>query len=179
MNIDMGYIPPSYSKVPQGLLPKLRKVVAKKNKRFVKKKEDYKLQNNKQHFRQLDSRAAAYTLPLMHQFLAASSAYSCATPDNRIKLNVETLELIQRKDTRLRDEESQKIEAMLQKSKEKYKETQHRVNLMSAKLNKLRAKLKNNDGPAGTDSAGLAENMADVKTAGRVDSKINNRVRSP
>ena len=116
----------------------------------------------------------------MHQFLAASSAYSCATPDNRIKLNVETLEMIQRKDTRLRDEESQKIEAMLQKSKEKYKETQHRVNLMSAKLNKLRAKLKNNDGPAsGTDNADPGDNIDNKTATGRPDSKINTRVRSP
>jgi len=174
MNIDMGYIPPNLSKVPQGLLPKLRKVVAKKNSRFVEKKESYKLKNNKQHFRQLDSRAAAYTLPLMHQFLAASSAYSCATPDNRIKLKVETLEQIQRKDNRLRDEESQNIQAMLQKSKDKYKETQHRVNLMSAKLNKLREKLKANE-PGENDMIPIDGTPGTVT---KVDSKVN-RVRSP
>merc|ERR1739848_37525 len=53
--------------------------------------------------RELDSRAAAYTNPIMHQFLAASSAYSCATPDNRIRLYVEKLENIQQKDEKLRE----------------------------------------------------------------------------
>merc|ERR1712032_1754643 len=92
-----------WSRVPVGLLPKLREVVKKKVKKFVKRKEDRKLEVNMQHFRELDTRAAAYTRPLMHQFLAVSSAYSCATPDNRIRLEVEELEKIQRKDEKLRD----------------------------------------------------------------------------
>ena len=105
-NTDMP-INKKWSRVPVGLLPKLRKVVKKKVKKFVKKKEDSKLQTNMQHFRELDTRAAAYTQPLMNQFLAVSSAYSCATPDNRIRLQVENLEKIQSKDEKLREIDDQ------------------------------------------------------------------------
>jgi len=95
-----------WSRVPVGLLPELRKVVKRKEKEFVKGKEKRKLLNNKQLFRVLDTRAAAYTPPLLHQFLAASAAYSCATPDNRIRIEVDQLQIIQGKDARLRERES-------------------------------------------------------------------------
>ena len=98
--------------------------------------------SNTRLFRELDSRAAAYTTPLMHQFLAASSAYSCATPDNRIKLDVEALEVIQNKDNKLREEESAKIQKIIEKSKNKLRETQNKIDSMNSKLNMLRKKLQ-------------------------------------
>jgi hypothetical protein len=106
LNTDMP-IHKKWSRVSVGLLPKLREVVKKKVKKFVKRKEDSKLEINMQHFRELDTRAAGYNRQLMHQFLAVSSAYSCATPDNRIRLQVENLEKIQHKDEKLRDKDDQ------------------------------------------------------------------------
>lgn len=96
-----------WSRVPVCKLPMLRTAVKVKEKEFIKDKEKQKLLNTKQLFRGLDTRAAAYTPPLMHQFLAASAAYSCATPDNRIRIEVDDLQIIQSKDAKLRfDQES-------------------------------------------------------------------------
>jgi len=102
INIDMP-LEGRWSRVPVGKLPQLRQAVKRKEKEFIKDKEKQKLLNNKQLFRVLDTRAAAYTPPLMHQFLAASAAYSCATPDNRIRIEVDDLQIIQNKDARLRE----------------------------------------------------------------------------
>lgn len=96
-------LPQRWSRVPVGMLPVLRETVKKKEAQFIREKEKCKLASNIHLFRELDSRAAAYTNPIMHQFLAASSAYSCATPDNRIRLYVEKLENIQQKDEKLRE----------------------------------------------------------------------------
>ena len=59
LNTDMP-IHKKWSRVPVGLLPKLREVVKEKVKKFVKRKEDSKLEINMQHFRELDTRAAGY-----------------------------------------------------------------------------------------------------------------------
>lgn len=131
-----------WSKVPMGMLPLLRQAVNSKELEYTRNKENFKLKSNTRLFRELDSRAAAYTTPLMHQFLAASSAYSCATPDNRIKLHVEQLEIIQNKDNKLREEENKKIESIIEKSKNKLRETQNKIDSMNSKLNILRKKLQ-------------------------------------
>lgn len=141
INVNM-VLPHYWSRVQAGLLPKLRTIVSKKTKEFVKNKETSKKANNTELFRTLDSRAAAYTTPLMHQFLAASSAYSCATPDNRIKLDVEKLEQIQEKDNKLREEESNKVEKLLEQSKNKLRETQKRLHSMNTTLDGIRAKIR-------------------------------------
>merc|ERR1712151_243052 len=103
------------SRVPMGRLPALRQAVLKKQKQYIKLKNSKTKEGTTKLFRELDSRAAAYTIPLMNQFLAASSAYSCATPDNRIKLDVENLEIIQKKDVDLREEQTEKMKKMLKK----------------------------------------------------------------
>lgn len=162
-NVEMT-LGSQWSKVPVRMLPKLRQVVSYKEHEYTDVKEHNKLLANTRLFRELDSRAAAYTTPLMHQFLAASSAYSCATPDNRIKLHVEQLEVIQNKDNKLREEESAKIEKIIEKSKSKLKETQDKIDNMNSKLNMLRMKIQNDKkksvGPNGRLTG--IENMPDT-----------------